>query len=472
VLQHPVRRATTATLTALACLLPAAPATAADLDDTRAALAGQMRLAGGASGAAVRDLETGETLYALRDDAPRVPASVQKLFVTSAALLGLGAGHTFDTTVRAAAPVTDGVLAGDLFLVGGGDPGLHPDDLRALAAQVAAQGVLRVDGRVRGDASAWDALVGGPRAGWGYDRWIGGQLGALTLDRGWSAGRLQRRPARTAAARFSAELERAGVEVVGRAATGTAPPEAPELARVPSPPLRDLVRATNTPSDNFLAEMLLKGLGSTLGAGGSTAAGAAVVRATLDDLGIRPRIADGSGLSAANRTTPRQVVRLLERMDGQPAAARAFEESLAVAGRTGTLKRRMRGTAAAGACRAKTGTLRFTSALAGVCTTRAGGRVAFAFLMNGVSPVAARRLQDRMAAVLARYDGAVAPAVPAPDPPSSPASTSASASLSASPSSGSSSPASSASSPASSSTRTPSRSAFSSLEPGDSPATR
>jgi D-alanyl-D-alanine carboxypeptidase/D-alanyl-D-alanine-endopeptidase (penicillin-binding protein 4) len=294
---------------------------------------------------------------------------------------------------------------------------------------------------VRGDASAWDRLVGGPRAGWGYDRWIGGQLSALTLDRGWTAGRLQRLPALSAAARLTLELERAGVEVAGRAATGTAPPGAPELARVPSPPLRDLVRATNVPSDNFLAEMLLKGLGSTLGAGGSTAAGAAVVRDTLDDLGIRPRIVDGSGLSAANRTTPRQVVRLLERVDGQPSVARAFEESLAVAGRTGTLKRRMRATAAAGACRAKTGTLRWTSALAGICTTRAGGRVAFAFLMNGVSPVAARGLQDRMAAALARYDGRALPS-------------------------------SSASSPASSSTGTSSRSAFSSFEPGDSPATR
>ena len=401
-----MRRAILTSAAVLAAFLPAAPAAAADLEATRAALAAQMRWAGGASGAAVRDLETGETLYARRDDAPRVPASVQKLFVTSAALLRLGAGDTIDTVVRTGAPVVDGAVAGDLFLVGAGDPTLGEDDLRALAQQVAARGVVRVDGRVRGDATAWDGLIGGPRSGWGYDPYLGGQLSALAVNRGWAGGRLQRNPALTAAERLTGALRRAGVDVGRRPARGAGPTLAEELARVASPPLRELVRATNTPSDNFLAEMLLKGLGDELGATGSTAAGAAVVRTTLDDLGIRPRIVDGSGLSRANRTTPRQVVRLFERMDGQPSVARAFAGSLAVAGRTGTLRRRMRGTAAQDACRAKTGTLRWTSALAGVCTTRAGGQVAFAFLMNGVSPVAARRLQDRMAAAIARYDGA------------------------------------------------------------------
>ena len=63
----------------------------------------------------------------------------------------------------------------------------------------------------------------------------------------------------------------------------------------------------------------------------------------------------------------------------------------------------MRGTHAQDRCRAKTGTLRDVSALAGYCTTRRGGAVAFAFLMNYVSPYNARILQDRMATALVRY---------------------------------------------------------------------
>ena len=63
----------------------------------------------------------------------------------------------------------------------------------------------------------------------------------------------------------------------------------------------------------------------------------------------------------------------------------------------------MRGTAAQDRCRAKTGTLRDVSALAGYCTTTGGRQVAFAFLMNYVSPWNARVLQDRMAIALTKY---------------------------------------------------------------------
>ncbi len=105
-----------------------------------------------------------------------------------------------------------------------------------------------------------------------------------------------------------------------------------------------LALATNAPSDNFAAEMLLKGLGARFGGLGSTPAGAGVVRAALARLGVHPRIADGSGLSRANRTTPRQVVRLLERMHAQEVAGRLR----GVAG-----GRRAHGDASAGGCAAR-----------------------------------------------------------------------------------------------------------------------
>jgi D-alanyl-D-alanine carboxypeptidase/D-alanyl-D-alanine-endopeptidase (penicillin-binding protein 4) len=65
----------------------------------------------------------------------------------------------------------------------------------------------------------------------------------------------------------------------------------------------------------------------------------------------------------------------------------------------------MRRTAASGRCRAKTGTLSGVSALAGYCKARSGKRLAFALLMNGVNVWTARRIQDRIAAELARYTG-------------------------------------------------------------------
>jgi D-alanyl-D-alanine carboxypeptidase/D-alanyl-D-alanine-endopeptidase (penicillin-binding protein 4) len=161
---------------------------------------------------------------------------------------------------------------------------------------------------------------------------------------------------------------------------------------------------TNVPSDNFLAEMLVKDLGAEFSEAGTTAAGVGVVRAQLAALGVTPQVVDGSGLSRADRTTPRQVVHLLEAMHGQEVAG-AFEGSLAVAGRTGTIRRRMRGTPAQDRCRAKTGTLIGVSALAGLCDSAGGHTIAFAMLMNRTSVARAHGVQDRVAAAIARYDG-------------------------------------------------------------------
>jgi D-alanyl-D-alanine carboxypeptidase/D-alanyl-D-alanine-endopeptidase (penicillin-binding protein 4) len=79
-----------------------------------------------------------------------------------------------------------------------------------------------------------------------------------------------------------------------------------------------------------------------------------------------------------------------------------FRASLSVPGVDGTLGGRMRGSADAKRCSAKTGTLRDVSTLAGYCTNRSGDQIAFALLMNNVSPPAARSSQDKIVLRLAR----------------------------------------------------------------------
>jgi D-alanyl-D-alanine carboxypeptidase/D-alanyl-D-alanine-endopeptidase (penicillin-binding protein 4) len=403
-----VRRLLIAAVATMAtALLITGHAAAETLSELQAKLTREMRLAGPFAGAVVRDLDSGATLFTLRADSQRVPASIEKLFVGTAVLMRDGPQGRIPTLAVAEQAPVDGVLEGPLYLVGRGDPTLDAERIRQLAAAVAAVGITRIEGDIRGDDSALDHLVGSPDTNFRYDRELGGLLTGLAVNRGWDSRGLQTSPAASAARRFARELKGAGVRVSGDAISGTAPESATEVAEVESPPLASIVAAMNVPSDNYVAEMLLKWLGATHGAGGTTAAGAAAAKAALDDIGVRPRIVDGSGLTRRNRTTPRQVVRLLQRV-ANLTFAQAFTASLPVAGGSGTLQFRMRGTAAAGACRAKTGTLRYTSNLAGYCTSRDGGAVAFALLMNGVNVGRARGVQDRIAAAIARWDGLVA----------------------------------------------------------------
>jgi serine-type D-Ala-D-Ala carboxypeptidase/endopeptidase (penicillin-binding protein 4) len=306
------------------------------------------------------------------------------------------------TTVLTAGSVDpSGVLRADLVLRGGGDPTLTTSRLEQLAAQVRDDlRIRRVAGSVLGDETAFDLARGASRTAGAYDRDMGGVLSALAVGRGWAR---DGRPAAEAARRFAKALRAAGVKVEGRSGAGAAPAGAQELTSVASPTVAALARAINQPSDNFASEQLLKALHAASGAtAATTAGGAAAVRRELAAIGVTARVADGSGLSRANRIAPHEVVDLVEAMAEDPRLGRPFVASLALAGRSGTLKRRMRGTAAAGRCRAKTGTIRAVSTLAGVCTTRSGRLVGFAFLMNGTSYAAARRAQDRMTAAIAR----------------------------------------------------------------------
>jgi serine-type D-Ala-D-Ala carboxypeptidase/endopeptidase (penicillin-binding protein 4) len=177
--------------------------------------------------------------------------------------------------------------------------------------------------------------------------------------------------------------------------------EDPPLASVHSLELARLVDETNETSNNFFAEMLLKRLDAGDGQHGTTKGGARQVRGFARRLGSKVHSRDGSGLSRANRASPHDVGKLIAGMLDHEGA-KAFESSLPVAGREGTVRHRMRGTAAEGRCAAKTGTLTGVSALSGYCDA-GGGTVVFSILMNGVDVFSARRIQDSMVAAIARF---------------------------------------------------------------------
>jgi D-alanyl-D-alanine carboxypeptidase/D-alanyl-D-alanine-endopeptidase (penicillin-binding protein 4) len=394
-----------ASLVVLLAVLLVPAAQAAGPAATVRTLNRQMSQAGSGSGALVIDLDTGRTLYAVRPDVPRIPASVNKLYTTSAAMTLYGDGGTLTTEVLGdAQPDDDGVVTGNLYLRGGGDPEFDRADARRLARILATSGLTEVTNRVLGDEGRFDRLRGGPDSAYRVSEWVG-PLSALSFNHGFTLAkrpRFQGNPPQYAAKIFTRELKRAGVIVRRPARVGFAPDDAETLGEWSSNRMAVIARHTNRPSDNYFAETLLKNLGADFGSAGTTAAGAAVARRQAARYGARPTIVDGSGLSRQNRTTPRDVVRLLDGLDESEIAA-PMRVSLSVAGKSGTLYDRMRRTAAKGRCRAKTGTLSGVTNLAGYCNSKFGARLAFAFLMSGVSTWTGHTLQDRMATALAKY---------------------------------------------------------------------
>ncbi len=381
----------------------------------------QMGLAGRASGAYVLDLTTRQVLFADAASVPRLPASIEKLYTTSTALLRFGPNARLATTVLGVGGLgADGTWNGNLYLRGGGDPtfGSAAYDRRAygggatMQALVAtlrhATGITAVNGAIVGDESFLDSVRGTPATHDLADTEVEGQLSGLVYDRGladpMNGSAYQARPALFAARAFAAALKAAGVALPSRPRIYAAatPPGALALGSVRSPRIATLIRWTNAPSDNFFAETLLKDLGARYGGAGSTAAGVAVVKAQVAaGFGLHPALNDGSGLSYADHTSPLQVVTLLDKLSQDPA----FVDSLAVAGQSGTLQDEMKGTVAQGRCRGKTGTLRAVSNLAGYCRSANGDTLAYAFLMNGIDPYYAHPIQDTMAEELAAYDG-------------------------------------------------------------------
>jgi serine-type D-Ala-D-Ala carboxypeptidase/endopeptidase (penicillin-binding protein 4) len=411
-----LRSGAIAALVLLAGALTASGAGAQTLAGIQGDLARQLRIAGSHSSAYVYDITAKQPLYAARATTPRPPASVEKLYTAAAALARLGPTTRLSTTVLGTGQLgPGGVWEGDLYLRGGGDPtfgdsrfirshysGLGASVSTLVEQLVRSDGIRAVRGSVYGDESVFDPQRGEPSSGYRQDRFLEGTLSGLAFDRGASGGeKIAHAPAAYAAHRLWAALKDDGVSIRGRYGAASTPVGAAQLAQVSSPTIAQLLALMLPPSDNFFAETLVKDLGAAAGGAGTTAAGAAVVSKTIAELlGIHPRMVDGSGLSESDLTSVYDVADLLVELQPTPIGA-ILRGSMAVAGRTGTLEKRMRHTSAAGRCQGKTGTLTGYSNLVGYCQASNGHLLAFAFFNDGISTTLAHVIQDHMTITLA-----------------------------------------------------------------------
>ncbi len=317
----------------------------------------------------------GELIYERDAARRRAPASVQKLLLSMALFDEFGPGHRITTRVMTRS-VTDGT-AGDLWVVGGGDPTIVSGGgdvmhtgLKQLAHRIVRSEIRTVTGRVIADASLFGADWDAP----GWQPWAQSfvaQPTALALD-----GNTYAHPPRAFSAALTKALEQRGIAVRKPPASGTTPDSATEVARVRSSPLRLMVRTMNEDSSNFTAEMLGKLLGAkTFGPPGTIAKGARAIEQWAHRHGVTIEAHDSCGLSYDNRVAATDIVRLLEVARRRPWG-RSLYRVLPSPGE-GTLEGRLPGLDA----HAKTGTIwSGDSALAGWVRLRKGGIAEFAIL--------------------------------------------------------------------------------------------
>lgn len=214
-----------------------------------------------------------------------------------------------------------------------------------------------------------------------------------------------------AAALLQGSLARHGVLVAGGPMPGATPEPSVCLAAHTSPALSAILVMMNKPSDNNVAEALLRTIAHASDRPGTATDGAEIARGRLAAWGIETgslRLCDGSGLSRYNLLTARALVALLRHTADDPELRGPLEASLPLAGADGTLAKRMRGTPAEGVVRAKTGSLRGVSALSGYVDGNQERILTFSFLVNNYTCSASvvRRIQDRACEILAEHAAA------------------------------------------------------------------
>jgi len=391
----------------------------------------------------------GRDVFEHNPAAPVTGASTQKLLTATGLLLAVGPDATFTTEAVAAAAPAGGVVAGDLYMVGGGPadlgtgewPAMSPGtrervvhDIGGLVDAIAAAGITRIEGSVVGDGSRYDdQRYNASLPSRLIDQDQVGPISGLMVNDGFA----QFGPARTNAATVPAadpaadaarvlteRLVARGIAVGGTPRSGVAPEGSATVASLASPPVRQLVAEMLTTSDNEAAEAALKEIGHQTQGEGSWAAGAAGLAGLLQQAGVPVdgvQVADGSGLSIEDRFTCTTLVDVLT-LEGTGPVVRA---GLPVAGQTGTLAERFVGTEIAGRLHAKTGTLRNVTALAGEIDPLQGGSLTFAYVANVPDPGEVTSGEvgiDGLAQILLGYPRGVdlaalapLPAAPAPD---------------------------------------------------------
>lgn len=384
---------------------------------------------------------TGDTLYSRNSGKLFMPASNMKIITSAAALTLLGPEYTYKTTFLISGEVRDSVLDGDLLVMGRGDPtvsdrmqglvmgdrlrGLATTVMDALADSIRAHGIRQIGGSIARVGNAFpDSTYG---YGWEWDdlgEYYGAGVDELIFNEGMAPTTLRplpdtvrdslySGPAKSPAKAYLDALNDAlarkhiAVDAGVRDSIQPTPIKIDTLFVFTSAPLRDILPALMKPSQNQIAEILLRTIGLERAGIGTADTARRIVGQQLLAWGVQPDgfvIRDGSGLSDQDLLTPETIVRVLDRIQRDTAFA-TYYNAMPIAGVDGTIEKRMKGTPAEGNVRAKTGTLAKARNLSGYVTTADGERLIFSVMANNTTTAGSMvtGVADQIGAALAAY---------------------------------------------------------------------
>ncbi len=334
----------------------------------------------------IYDLTADSVLYQYNHRHTLRPASNMKLVTAIAALDRLGAKHQLRTSLYYTGVRDSCTLRGDLYCVGGMDPLFDADDLEAFVEGVRRLGIDTIRGRIVADKTMKDADLLGWGWCWDDDNPV---LSPLLIGRKDNFTE-----------RFAQALRKAGMTVDVQLSEGRLPAGATYMVACVHN-IGNVLPKMMKDSDNLYAESLFYQLAATSGARPASAKHARqVITKLIEKLGLPSsayHIADGSGLSLYNYLSPELEVALLRYAWSKESIRKPLYVSLPIAGRDGTLSKRMKRTVAEGNVHAKTGTLKGVTTLAGYCTAANGHMLCFAIMNQGVLKTSnGRDFQDRL----------------------------------------------------------------------------
>ncbi|MDO4160884.1 MAG: D-alanyl-D-alanine carboxypeptidase/D-alanyl-D-alanine-endopeptidase [Prevotellaceae bacterium] len=343
------------------------------------------------AGMMVYDLTADSVIYSYNEQQLMRPASTLKMMVAVAALDRLGCDYRYHTVMAHTGDVENHVLKGDIYIKGGFDPTIEERDLDVFVDSLKSLDVDTIRGNIYADVTMKDSDRLGEGWCWDDDNPV---LSPLLVSR-----------KEEFTERLANRIRKEGIVFTGELRTDKMPRSAREIC-VMERKVDDVMHDMLKESDNLYSESLFYQLAASAGGTATAKQGRAQMNRLIDKLGFKPSryyIADGSGLSLYNYVSPELEVAFLKYAYKNDCIYSRLMLHLPIAGKDGTLEKRMRKGAAKGNVFAKTGTVTGVSALAGYCTAANGHRLCFSIINMGIRHASSGRdFQDLVCEALCR----------------------------------------------------------------------